>query len=86
MSRRRWIVNASPLIFLAQIDQLPLLKQLADEVLVPFSVRDEVLVPKKQKLPIELPDWLSLREDLLLLPKLPVGILEPASLRYWLTR
>jgi predicted nucleic acid-binding protein len=70
VSRRRWIVNASPLIFLAQIDQLPLLKQLADEVLVPFSVRDEVLVPKKQKLPIELPDWLSLREDLLLPPEI----------------
>lgn len=70
MTRRRWVVNASPLIFLAQIDALSLLKQLADEILVPFSVRDEVLVPKKQKLPIELPDWLSLREDLPLPPEI----------------
>ena len=64
MSRRRWVVNASPLIFLAQIDALHLLKDLADEISVPFSVRDEVLVPKGQKSPIELPDWLRLREDL----------------------
>jgi predicted nucleic acid-binding protein len=59
VTRRRWVINASPLIFLAQIDALPLLKQLAEEVLVPSSVRDEVLVPKGLKLPIELPDWLS---------------------------
>lgn len=70
MSKRRWVVNASPIIFLAQIDALSLLKQLADEILVPFSVRDEVLVPKKKKLPIELPDWLSLREDLPLPPEI----------------
>ncbi|HSS47359.1 MAG TPA: DUF3368 domain-containing protein [Thermoanaerobaculia bacterium] len=70
MTRRRWVVNASPLIFLAQIDALPLLKKLADEVLVPFSVRDEVLVPAGQKLPIELPDWLSLRGDLPLPPEI----------------
>ncbi|HEY0514296.1 MAG TPA: DUF3368 domain-containing protein [Thermoanaerobaculia bacterium] len=70
MTRRRWVVNASPLIFLAQIDALSLLKQLADEVLVPFSVRDEVLAPKGEKLPIELPDWLSLRGDLPLPPEI----------------
>jgi predicted nucleic acid-binding protein len=68
--KRRWVVDASPLIFLAQIDALPLLNQLADEVFLPFSVRDEVLVPKGLKLPIELPDWLSLREDLLLPPEI----------------
>jgi predicted nucleic acid-binding protein len=64
VTERRWVVNASPLIFLAQIEALPLLKELADEILVPFSVRDEVLAPKKQKPPVKLPDWLSLREDL----------------------
>lgn len=64
MTERRWVVNASPLIFLAQVDALSLLKELADEILVPFSVRDEVLAPKVKKPPIELPDWLSLREDL----------------------
>jgi predicted nucleic acid-binding protein len=70
VTRRRWVVNASPLIFLAKIDALSLLKQLTDEVLVPFSVRDEVLAPKGPKLPIELPDWLRLREDLPLPPEI----------------
>ena len=70
MTRRRWVVNASPLIFLAKIDALSLLKQLTDEVLVPFSVRDEVLAPKGPKLPLELPDWLRLREDLPLPPEI----------------
>src|SRR5262249_26695283 len=51
-------------------DKLSLLKDLADEILVPFSVRDEVLAPKKKKPPIELPDWLSLREDLPLPPEI----------------
>jgi len=64
VTERRWVVNASPLIFLAQIDKLSLLKELADEALVPFSVRDEVLAPKGKKPPVELPGWLSLREDL----------------------
>jgi predicted nucleic acid-binding protein len=64
VTRRRWVVDASPLIFLAQVDALPLLNQLAEEVFIPFSVRDEVLVPKGEKLPIELPHWLSIREDL----------------------
>jgi len=71
VTRRRWVVNASPLIFLAKIDALPLLQQLAGEVLVPFSVRDEVLATtRKPRLTIELPDWLSLREDLPLLPEI----------------
>lgn len=60
MTERRWVVNASPLIFLAQINALPLLKHLAEEVRVPVSVRDEVLAKK----PIELPHWLTLKEDL----------------------
>jgi predicted nucleic acid-binding protein len=64
VAERRWVVNASPLIFLAQIEALPLLKALADEILVPSSVRDEVLAPKGQKPPVKLPDWLSLQEDL----------------------
>jgi predicted nucleic acid-binding protein len=70
VTRRRWVVNASPLIFLAKIDALPLLQQLAGEVLVPFSVRDEVLVSKGSRPPVELPDWLSFREDLFLPPEI----------------
>jgi predicted nucleic acid-binding protein len=68
--RRRWVIDASPLIFLAQIDALPLLRQLADEIIVPFSVRDEVLAPTGEKPPIELPDWLILRGDLSLPPEI----------------
>lgn len=43
MSRRPFVVNASPLIFLARIDHLPLLWRLAEEVLVPSAVVREVL-------------------------------------------
>lgn len=43
MGERRFVVNASPLIFLSHIDALPLLGHLATEVRVPVSVRGEVL-------------------------------------------
>lgn len=43
MDERRFVVNASPLIFLSHIDALSLLGQLATEVRVPLSVREEVL-------------------------------------------
>jgi predicted nucleic acid-binding protein len=60
------------LIFLAKVDALSLLEQLASEVLVPFSVQCEVAagggVPGWG--PMELPSWLLLREDL----PLPVEI------------
>ena len=35
MSSRRFVVNASPLIYLPQVDCLHLLKELAAEILVP---------------------------------------------------
>ena len=38
----RWVVNASPLIVLAKIDKLDLLTHLADELLVPQAVVDEI--------------------------------------------
>ena len=44
MSSRRFVVNASPLIYLPQIDCLHLLKELATEVLVPEAVVEEVQV------------------------------------------
>jgi predicted nucleic acid-binding protein len=67
VAERRWVVNASPLIFLAHIDALSLLKQLADEVIVPFSVHKEVLAGAGRgpgTIPFELPDWIDLHEDL----------------------
>jgi predicted nucleic acid-binding protein len=39
---RRWVVNASPLILLGKTDLLDLLTGLADSVIVPQSVADEV--------------------------------------------
>ena len=38
----RWIVDTSPLIFLAKLDRLDLLRRSADEVLVPAAVIEEV--------------------------------------------
>jgi len=38
----RWIVDASPLIFLAKLDRLDLLRRSATEVLLPAAVLEEV--------------------------------------------
>ncbi len=45
---RRFVVNASPLILLSRIDRLDLLTKLADEVVVPEAVREEVLAGAEQ--------------------------------------
>jgi len=39
---RRWVVNASPLIVLGRLSQLPLLPQLAEVLTVPVAVAQEV--------------------------------------------
>ena len=39
----RWVVNASPLILLARVGHSDWLAQLADEVVVPQAVADEIL-------------------------------------------
>lgn len=38
----RWVVDTSPLIFLAKLDRLDLLRRSADKVLVPAAVIEEV--------------------------------------------
>ncbi len=38
----RWVVNASPLIYLSKLDRLDLLQHSADEILVPSTVVREV--------------------------------------------
>jgi predicted nucleic acid-binding protein len=38
----RWVVDTSPLIFLAKLDRLDLLRNSADEILVPAAVVEEV--------------------------------------------
>ena len=40
----KWVVNASPLILLAKINQLTLLTQLTDELVIPESVVKEINV------------------------------------------
>lgn len=72
MSRRRWIVNASPLIFLGKIDALTLLEQLADEIVMPFSVHREVLAKTKgpSSSPPVFPSWLIRQDDLPLPPEI----------------
>jgi predicted nucleic acid-binding protein len=39
---RRWVVNASPIITLAKIDQINLLAQLCDEMVIPQGVAMEI--------------------------------------------
>jgi len=39
----RWVLNASPLIVLAAVEQDDLIHQLADQVVVPQAVADEIL-------------------------------------------
>lgn len=42
MSERKWVVNASPLILLANIDRLPFLKESCTEMIVPAAVACEI--------------------------------------------
>lgn len=69
MSSRRFVVNASPIIFLTQIRALPLLNDLAVEVVVPATVEAEVLAGADRHdilLPVELPKWMTIVPDILL--------------------
>ena len=42
MHRKKWVVNASPLIILAKVDQISLLKDLCEEMIIPFGVKKEI--------------------------------------------
>lgn len=39
---KHWVVNASPIISLAKIDRIHLLRELCDEVVIPQGVADEI--------------------------------------------
>ena len=39
---RQWVVNASPLVILGKINQLPLLAELTETLVVPVAVAEEV--------------------------------------------
>jgi predicted nucleic acid-binding protein len=67
----RFIVNASPLIFLAAVESLSLLAQLASEVLVPDSVLEEVLAgqePRPSLATLSSSPWVRVQ------PSLPVPL------------
>lgn len=71
MDERRFVVNASPLIFLSHIDSLALLGQLATEVRVPVSAREEVLAkPGSEALLVRLGEAKFLRVE----PDLPLPL------------
>jgi predicted nucleic acid-binding protein len=42
MHRKKWVVNASPLIILAKVDQILLLKDLCEEMTIPSGVKEEI--------------------------------------------
>jgi predicted nucleic acid-binding protein len=72
VSSRRFVVNASPVIFLTQIRALPLLRDLTSEVIIPMAVRNEVLAGAgyhDSLVPVEFPSWMIVRPDLPLPPE-----------------
>lgn len=48
MSERRWVVNASPLIVLANVDRVSLLRVLCADLIVPTAVADEIRAGSKR--------------------------------------
>jgi predicted nucleic acid-binding protein len=63
----RFVVNASPLIFLSQIKALFVLPRLAREVVVPVSVQAEVRSATKHDssfTEVEIPEWIRIEPDL----------------------
>ncbi|HEY3567256.1 MAG TPA: DUF3368 domain-containing protein [Thermoanaerobaculia bacterium] len=57
----RWVVDTSPLIFLAKLDRLDLLRKSADELLVPATVVEEIRAypdDASQKVEEALGSWL----------------------------
>ncbi len=61
-----WVVDTSPLIYLAQVDRLDLLRRGADEILVPPTVLQEVRVKRGGSSKIEAAHrtWLRLEAPL----------------------
>ena len=48
MSERKWVVNASPLILLANVDRLPLLEALCTDIIIPAAVAQEIRAGPKR--------------------------------------
>lgn len=81
-SRRLFVTNASPLIFLAKIDALSLLEELADEVAAPSAVLLEVFagddLPKALR-QIDSAVWLRIEPDLPIAPEIAGWDLGPGE-------
>jgi len=63
----RFVVNASPLIFLAAIDALSLLPRLVDQVLLPEAVLGEVLAKSEPRLSLQILSstaWVRIEPDI----------------------
>jgi predicted nucleic acid-binding protein len=66
VNESRFVVNASPLIFLAAIDALQLLPQLVDHVLLPEAVLGEVLAKAEPRLSLPILSstaWVRIEPD-----------------------
>jgi predicted nucleic acid-binding protein len=48
VSERKWVVNASPLIVLANIDRIAFLRSLSTDLVVPGAVADEIRAGSKR--------------------------------------
>jgi uncharacterized protein len=61
----RWVVDSSPLIFLAKLDRLELLRREADEILAPPAVIEEVRFhpdSASRKIDDAISTWLNIRQ------------------------
>ena len=84
MGESRFVVNASPLIFLAQIKALSILSRLAREVIVPVSVQAEVRSVRKATHPLQRwrsPSGSGSSRTFLCPKRFLDGIWEPETLR-----
>ncbi len=67
MDELRLVINASPLIFLSQIDALSILEKLTHAAIVPISVQSEIRASRRRHptfKEVEVPDWMQIEPDL----------------------
>lgn len=73
MSRSRLVLDTSPLVLLAKIDALPILPDLASELIAPAAVVEEIRAGRGRGLDLELPEavpGLRVEPDLPLVPEI----------------
>lgn len=73
MSRSRLVLDTSPLVFLAKIAALPILPDLAAELIAPAAVVEEIRAGRGRGPDLDLPEaapWLRVEPDLPLVPEI----------------